>query len=302
MWLAFCVVVGVVATEGALHPGRKPLSESDWTAVRDVAARNHAELKEVSVDAQDGVKLRAWSLRPAAANGDAVMLLHGQSDNRAGMLGNAGLLLRNGFAVLLPDARAHGESGGAVATYGVFEADDVRRWFDWVEQAEHPRCIDGVGESMGAADLLVSLTVERGFCAVVAESVFSTFRDAGYERLGQEMHAGPRLARIVLGPAVEFGFVYARWRYKVDLAQASPLWGVEASTTPVLLIHGLRDTNMPAWHSERIKAANPAVELWEPRDAGHCGASGAAPEEYERRVAAWFAGHDSHGMRVRARR
>jgi hypothetical protein len=78
-------------------------------------------------------------------NGDAVILLHGVADNRMGMIGYADLLLRHGYAVLLPDARRHGESGGELATYGIKEAGDVRRWYDWVEQAERSRCIDGWG-------------------------------------------------------------------------------------------------------------------------------------------------------------
>ena len=121
---------------------------------RPSRTRNHAELTEASIAANDGVTLRGWSIRPRRGNGDAVILLHGHTDNRAGMLGNADLLLRHGYAVLLPDARGHGASGGDLATYGVKEADDIRRWFDWIEQAEAPRCIDGLGESMGAALLL----------------------------------------------------------------------------------------------------------------------------------------------------
>lgn len=69
-------------------------------------------------------------MRPPIGNGDGVILLHGQAANRANMLGNADLLLRHGYAVLLPDARAHGESGGPIATYGVVEASDVRRWYE----------------------------------------------------------------------------------------------------------------------------------------------------------------------------
>lgn len=33
---------------------------------------------------------------------------------------------------------------------------------------------------------------------------------------------------------------------------------------------------------------DPHAELWEPMDAGHCGAIGAEPAEYERRVVGWF--------------
>jgi uncharacterized protein len=294
IYLLICILTGIVAMDAALHPGRNPLTAAMRERTVELAAENHAQLAEVSITAADGAMLRAWSIVPLFRNGDAVLLLHGQADNRAGMLGPAGLLLRHGYSVLLPDARAHGNSGGAIATYGVLEADDIRRWVEWLGNAEHPRCIDGLGDSMGAGELLRSLEVERGYCAVVAESVFSSFREVAYDRMGQWFGSGPRLGRTVLRPAVDFGFVYARLKYGVNFSQASPLRAVSANSTPVLLIHGLADTNIPPRHSEQIKQANPAVLLWEPPHAGHCGASSADPAGYEAHVLGWFAAHDHH--------
>jgi dipeptidyl aminopeptidase/acylaminoacyl peptidase len=260
-----------------------------------IAARNHAELSEVAITASDGATLRGWSIRPLQGNGDAVILLHGVADNRMGVLGNADLLLRHGYAVLLPDARAHGTSGGYLATYGIKEADDIRRWFNWIQQSESPHCIDGLGESMGAAQLLQSLSTTPGFCAVVAESPFASFREASYDRLAKRLGAGAWLGRTLLRPAVEAGWLYARWKYKVDFEQSSPQNAVAASSVPVLLIHGLKDTNLPPRHSEMIMARSssrkPAVVLWEPAEAKHTGAAAAEPEEFERRLIGWFAGH-----------
>jgi dipeptidyl aminopeptidase/acylaminoacyl peptidase len=282
----------------ALRSVRHPLVEADERHAREVAARTDARLEEVAVTADDGATLRGWSLRPVHGNGDAVILLHGHTGNRAGMLGYAEMLLRHGYAVVLPDARAHGNSGGDVATYGVMEARDVGRWFDWTERAERPRCIDGLGESMGAAQLLQALRDAPGFCAVVAESSYASFREASYDRLAEKLDAGPWLGRTLLRPAVEVGFVYARWRYGVDWELASPEDAVAGSRVPVLLIHGKRDTNLPRWNSERIVARSgsrvPAVVLWEPAEAGHTGAAGAEPEEFERRVIGWFEGHGRH--------
>ncbi|WP_348265037.1 alpha/beta hydrolase [Telmatobacter sp. DSM 110680] len=209
------------------------------------------------------------------------------------MLGPASMLLRTGYAVLLPDARAHGSSGGRFGTYGVLEADDIRRWFDWLRVNESPHCIDGLGDSMGGAELLRSLDAEEGFCAVVAESAYATFREAAYDRLGQQFSTGPWLGRTLLRPALEFGIIYARLRYEVDLRKADPASAVAATHVPVLLIHGLADTNLPPRHSEMIKARNPNVVLWEPAGADHCEASSVAPAEYERRVIGWFGGRDS---------
>lgn len=255
-------------------------------------------MRAVSIRADDGVELNAWEMTPSQWNGNAVLLLHGLSDNRAGMLGPASMLLAHGYEVLLPDARAHGASGGALVTYGVMERNDVRAWFDWMQRNEHPNCTDGIGDSMGAGELLESLSVERGFCAVVAESPFASFREAAYDRMGQQVGTGPWVGRTLLRPAVDFGLLYAHMKYRVRLEDARPDEAVAASRVPVLLIHGLLDDNLPPRHSQiilqRSEKRNPNVTLWEPADAGHCGASSAEPTEYEHRVLGWFESHDFH--------
>jgi len=282
--------------EAALHPGRNVEGAHSEELAAAIAASHQATLIDASVTAGDGVLLRGWSIRQVHGNGDVVILLHGQSDNRAGMLGYADLMLRHGYSVLLPDARAHGLSGGDLATYGVNEADDVRRWYYWISKTESPRCIYGLGESMGAAQLLNSLGSERGFCAVVAESSFASFREASYDRLGEKLNAGAWAGKTILRPAVEAGLLYAMWKYGVNLEQASPENAVATSRVPVLLIHGLKDTNLPPCNSEMIlarsRARGLAAVLWEPAGAGHTGAASAEPEEFERRVIGWFESHD----------
>jgi len=57
--------------------------------------------------------------------GDWILLFHGVSDNRTGVLGPAELLLRHGYNVVMMDSRAHGESGGDMATYGWKERYDT---------------------------------------------------------------------------------------------------------------------------------------------------------------------------------
>jgi len=282
-----CLVLGVGLGEVAFHPLRVPI---EWRQQAEITARRFkATLQDVAIPAQDGAQLRAWFVRPAPDNGNAVILLHGVGDNRQGMLSYAELFLSNGYSVLLPDSRAQGESGGAFATYGINEADDVRGWFNWLTATAHPRCVFGMGESMGAAILLQALRAEPQFCAAVAESSFASFRKIGYVRVGQFLRVGPWLGRIVLRPAVELAFVYGRLRFGVNLADASPERAVENVQTPILLIHGLEDHNIPPSHSREIQAHNPSnITLWEVPRAGHCGASMVAPEEFNRRVLQWF--------------
>ncbi len=123
VWLALCSLIGVVAAEGALHPVRRALTQGDQTEANTIADEDSAALQNVAIRAQDGTHLSGWQITPSKWNGDIVLLLHGVSDNRAGMLGPAKMLLQQGYEVLLPDARDHGASGGAIATYGVERAE-----------------------------------------------------------------------------------------------------------------------------------------------------------------------------------
>lgn len=296
VWLVFCIVAGCVAAEWAVHPLRRAVTQDDQLRAISIAQSGHAVLQSVSI-AAGGVVLRAWYIRPVQGNGDAVILLHGQADNRTGMLGAADMLLRHGYSVLLPDARAQGLSDGNIATYGYLESVDIRGWVDWLKQNQKPHCIDGLGESMGAAQLLNSLAVEHRFCAVAAESSFASFREASYVRIGEWFHTGPWLGRTLLGPVVESGILYARCKYHVDLAKVDPARAAAASLVPVLLIHGLADTNMPPYNAEMIaarsKGHNPEASLWQPPHAGHCGAMEAEPREFENRVVGWFQSHQN---------
>jgi len=288
LYLGVCTLGGIYLADGTLHPGRRPLTDADIAEVRQAAKVLDAGLEDDSIMAADGAVLRGWILRPQHANGDAVVLLHGLGDNRMGMTGYAQMLLAHGFTVLTPDARAHGVSGGALATYGLIERNDIREWFDFLEAKERPRCVFGLGESMGAAELLQSLSAGTRFCAVVAESPFATFREIGYDRMGQPFHLGPWVGWTVLRPVIEVAFLRARWKYGLRLRDVSPEDSVAATKVPVLLIHGQVDSNIPVRHSRMIHALAPGTKIWEVVGADHCGGISTAPREFEERIVEWF--------------
>ncbi len=284
----FSIAAGIFLGELPFHPARKPVpNQASATAI---AAQCGAELQDVSVISKDGINLQAWFVHPAGGNGDAVILFHGVGDNRQGVMGLARLFLSRGYAVLMPDSRGHGASAG-IPTYGIKESSDTRLWFAWLIGNEHPQCVFGVGESMGAATLLQSIKTVP-FCAVVAESSFANFRQVAYLRVGQFFHAGSWVGRIVFRPTVELAFLYGWLRYGVRLTEASPETAVVGSRVPVLLIHGLADMNIPLQQAVMILASNPGnVTLWRVPNAGHCGAISTAGPEYAERVLGWFESH-----------
>ena len=288
LYLNLCIIGGIYLADGTLHPARRPLTEDEVTAVRDSTLTLNANFTDAAITTPDNVTLRAWIIHPHSPNGNAVLLLHGLADNRMGMTGYAQLLLSHGFTVLLPDARAHGTSGGPLATYGLIERNDIHQWFDFLEAQDHPRCIFALGESMGAAQLLQSLDTHPHLCAVIAESSFSDFREIAYDRMGQPFKLGPWVGRTLLRPLVEVAFLRARLKYHLRMDDISPEDSVAATKVPVLLIHGQIDSNIPVRHSQRIHARAPNTILWEVSGADHCGAISTSPNEFEHRLLAWF--------------
>jgi pimeloyl-ACP methyl ester carboxylesterase len=250
----------------------------------------HAEVQEISVSANDGVALRAWYVVPEKDNGNAVILLHGVGDNREGAFGYARLFLDHGYRVLLPDARAHGKSDGELATYGLREKDDVRRWVEWLA-AGKPQCVYGFGESMGAALLLQALSVEARFCAVIAESPFARFEAVAYERAARYTRLPFWVGKTVERPVVMFALWYSRRKYGLDFRQANPIDAIASTKVPVLLIADEKDLDILPHHVLELHQANPATELWEVKGAAHGGAWADNPAVFNARVTEFFAQH-----------
>jgi uncharacterized protein len=288
-YLLFSILAGIVIADFSLKLRRLPLRHRQVIATA-VQADFRAELQEVTITAADGVELKGWFVRPHDYNGNAVILLHGITDNREGVAGYGHLLMEHGYAVLLPDARGHGESGGELVTYGVKESDDIHRWVSWIYEHDPPQCVYGFGESYGAALVLQSLAVEGRFCAVAVESPFSTAREMSFERVSGPLHFGPWFGRTLGRPAIWSAVVYTHVRYGIDLLQPSPLDAAAHSSVPVLLIHGEDDRNIAPRHSQLIVAAAPGhAELWLVPHAGHTRAWAVAHREFEARLLRWFA-------------
>jgi pimeloyl-ACP methyl ester carboxylesterase len=299
LYILLAAVAGMVIAEASLKLRRLPLRHR---AEAEAAVREHfhTALQEVSIQAADGAVLKGWYIHPPNSNGNAVILLHGITDNREGVAGYGKLFLEHGYSVLLPDARAHGESGGALATYGIKESEDVHRWVSWIYEHDPPRCVYGFGESYGTALMLESLAAEERYCAVAVEDAFSTASEMSYERVSGPLHLGPWFGRTFGRPAIWSAVLYARLRYGINLLQPSPLQAVEHSQTPILLIHGERDRSISPHHSEILAQAAPShVQLWIVPNAGHTMAWSAAHQEFEHRLLGWFATHPTPGGQLR---
>ncbi len=141
--------IGNAIGPGVLHPANLNPERLEDTV--QLLKRTRATKVDFTVRSNDGVELRGWKVVPPSANGDWVLLFHGVSDNRTGDLGHAEFLLRHGYSVVMLDSRAHGKSGGDMATYGWKERYDTVAVTDALYATEKVRHLYAHGVSMGAA-------------------------------------------------------------------------------------------------------------------------------------------------------
>ena len=241
--------------------------------------------ERVRLRSRDGVPISAWyvpgpeSMEPRGV----VVLCHGYHGNRAMMLPYLRFLHEAGYAAVLFDWRAHGWSGGKMATFGFTEPDDLVAALDWVsgnpDLASLPVVL--LGESMGASvSLLVAASETERVKAVVADSPYARFDHAVEGRM--TLAFGPAVAPLVTPRARRIGEAILG----VRCDEIAPQGAMEKIfPRPVLLIHGQADRLIDPENSRLIADASPGnVTLWEVPGAAHVQSVFVAGDEYGRRV------------------
>ncbi len=281
-------VGGWLAGPAFLHPIRRELTPDLIREADASFAVTGATREDFEVHAPDGALLRGWKVLPRNPNGSWVLLFHGVADNRVGVVGPSEFLLRAGYSVVMMDARAHGASGGPIATYGWLERNDTHTIVDALESSEHPRHLFALGESMGAGIVLQSAAVDPRIEAVVAEAPFANLREASYDYAGLRKY--PWLGKTLFAPGT-WTLLYRDEKLAgFPVAEVSPVNAVAARAFPVLLICDEKDDALPCRHAEMIyAAARGPKQLWIVPGAFHTAALGFQPEEFRRRVLAFFA-------------
>lgn len=234
-----------------------------------------------------------------------MLLFHGVADNRVGVEGQAELLLRAGYNVVMMDSRAHGASEGPIATYGWLERNDTRAIVDALIATEREPfesvqmsspCVDAritcavepmhifaLGESMGAGIALQSAAVEPRIEAVIAEASFANLRETSYDYAG--LRRSPLIGKTWLSP-FSWTLLYRGQKLAgISLDEVSPEKAVAQRDFPVLLICDAQDEALPCRHTERIyAAAHGPKQLWIVPNAFHTAALGYQPTEFRKRV------------------
>jgi pimeloyl-ACP methyl ester carboxylesterase len=217
---------------------------------RDSPAAWGLVARSVQLPATGGKTLFAWFV-PAPGEGPApaAVVMHGWGANASLMLPAAAPLHAAGFAVLLIDARCHGDSDGEAFTSLPRFAEDIEAGMDWLQRQP---CVDGrrlavIGHSVGAGAALMSATRRPDLRAVVSLSAFAHPREVMRRFLGAARIPFPVLGWYVLRHVQRV--IGARFD---DIA---PLTSMARALCPVLLVHGTDDKTVPFEDALRLLAA-----------------------------------------------
>jgi uncharacterized protein len=264
--VGFQIVAGAVLGYYATHRPR-----SAMTGTPNLG-RAH---EDVTLRTSDGLKLEGWYV--PSRNRAAVLVFPGRSGNKQHHARN---LAAHGYGVLLIDNRGQGESDGDPNAFGWDDETDVNAALDFLASRTDVDAhrIGALGLSVGGETLLETAAHTDRVRALVSEGAGA--------RTWKEDHELP-------GPGRWFGlpFFVAASATTALFSNTMPPESLkelvkEIPPRPVFLIHAKGETLNGVYYRSAGEPDN--WEIWEVPGAKHVGGLEARPQEYERRVTAFF--------------
>ena len=206
----------------------------------------------------DGLDVVAYGVHADAPKAVAIFLSGTHNPSVTAFFGHAAMLHEHGYASLLLEMRAHGESQGERIGLGFEEYLDVQAAVTHL--AGRPE-YDGVpivayGVSLGGATAINAMGRTPAIDAVVSLAAFSSWSDVFVDSMGLP----EPLARLQR-PFVD---LYTGLTYGFDRRDVTPKAQIRhLGDRPALLMHAREDAQVPVASFERLVANAPAhVETW----------------------------------------
>lgn len=237
------------------------------------------EYENVSFTTADKIKIKGWLIMAENARG-TVIVGHGYPFSKGNILPVAKFLYPE-YNLLFYDHRYLGESSGKITTIGIKEVEDVKAAVRFVRsRLGEDEKIALYGFSLSAAAMLMA---KQDVNAIVADSSY-----ADLEMMLEHVYAGFGIFKL---PFVKLTKLLARLFLGVDINNASPVNAVKDYDAPILVIHGKLDSQIPVENAYKLKASNPAIELWVVDNADHGQAYALAKQKYEARIKSFLKMH-----------
>lgn len=235
---------------------------------------------EATVKSDDGLKLWGKIYLQDNKSDKWAIIAHGYTSNHEDMQPIALNFYNQGYNVLTPDMRAHGNSEGQYIGMGWLDRKDMLKWIDYVISLDKNAQIALYGESMGGATVMMTSGED------LPSNVKAIVEDCGYtsvlEMFKKELNERFGLKPFPILNAAE---MVTQLRAKYNFTEASALEQVKKSKTPMLFTHGGNDTYVPTkMVYELYEAANVEKDMLIIDGAAHGAAPDVDPETYYEKV------------------
>lgn len=242
--------------------------------------------REWQITSQDGLQLRASFIANDQPGNRVVILAHGLGHSREQMIPWARVFQDWGYSVLMPDARAHGESAGTTIGYGWLDRHDYQQWIDKLIDARGTDVqIVLMGISMGAATVLATAgeDLPSNVKAVIADSGYASIAAEARYRLTHKYHVPSQ-------PTMAVADQYSRVDASYRLSDGDIAEQIRHTQLPILLIQGANDQTVPIENLDILyqAAAGPKQRYRHP-NAAHIATRAADPAKYDHVMAEFLA-------------
>lgn len=221
---------------------------------------------------------------PVKNSHKTAVILHGFGNNKDTMGAYAGMFHELGYNVLLPDARAHGQSQGKYIGYGWPEKYDVRKWVekDLAEAGKNQKIVI-FGVSMGGATTMMTSGIK------MPKQVKAYIEDCGYTSVKDEfLHEAQDLYHLpkpLAAVAVNLLSGISKANLGFYFADASSVKQLKKNDQPIFFIHGGNDPFVPTkMVYENYAAAKGPKQLWVAKKATHARSFATYPKEYKKKI------------------
>lgn len=240
------------------------------------------EKERITMKSYDGLRLAAYYLPAKEESGKVLILMHGyRNDGFGDFAGLVRFYHEQGYNLLVPHQRSHGESEGEYICFGVKERYDLKQWAEYIARRFQGDCrIFLSGISMGGATVLMAAGLELPgqVKGIIADCAYTSPWDIFASVLQSDFHL-PKT------PVLQVADWICRRKAGFAFKECSTIDCMRTNRIPVLFIHGGADTFVPASMSYRNYAECAAEkELYIVKNAAHATSSLAAPEGYRRKV------------------
>ena len=247
---------------------------------------NSVVVKKIYLTNKDNLKLCGKVIENNTSK--FAIVVHGYGANSSEMQLFAKMFYDFGFSVVAPDNRGHGDSEGKTITMGYYDKFDIQEWIEYINKNYNNPEIVVFGLSMGGATvcMLSGLELPPNVKAIVSDCAYTSAYD-----IFREVQNKSIIFSII--PLMHLFDLYSKKRAKFSIREANALIAVAQTKTPILFIHGSRDSFVPFYMQTLLYDATPEHlrDKFVVKGVGHAECLPSAETEYKDKVKEFLQKH-----------